>query len=205
MRPETGNNSPSADNRKVSVRLDSGGHSFSADNLPKRAFAQDVQVEFTVVTHKTVLVPAEAFDPEAAAALLAVAGLPCSADEEPLCITAGDKTAVAAIDCRCATEIARLFGGRAAFVSPLLHDCPAEERRLCIRTLGKVTFFTITDNGRLRFAEAFRTENSDEVLYYTRELDRRCMLEGYLIYIYGDEASETARLLKRYYKKVKCE
>lgn len=165
MKPETGNNSVSADVRKVSVRIESGGHSFSVDALPKLAFDENAAVEFVVITHKTVLVPDELFDEAAAGDFLAVAGLPCAAGEKPLCIPDEGCTAVAAVSAECLSEIARQFGPRSRFV----------------------------------------TADADEILYYVCGLDRNFGLGEYHIYIYGDGADETAKLLKRYFKNVKCE
>lgn len=205
MKPETGNNSVSADVRKVSVRIESGGHSFSVDALPKLAFDENAAVEFVVITHKTVLVPDELFDEAAAGDFLAVAGLPCAAGEMPLCIPDEGCTAVAAVSAECLSEIARQFGPRARFVSPMVMRSQSAGRRLYIRTFGKVSYFNLWDEGRLRLAEAFVTADADEILYYVCGLDRNFGLGEYHIYIYGDGADETAKLLKRYFKNVKCE
>ena len=205
MRPETGNNHPSADVIKVSVRVDSGGHSFSVDTLPKRASDKKTTVEFVIVTDKTVLVPSDIFSNQDAEALLAAAGVPCNSDEQPLCISAGEMTAVAAVSKRCAELIAGRFGGRAVFASPLLEEFASDGRKLHIRTFGSTACFKLYEDGRLRFAEMLKTAGEDDVLYYVQGLHDHFALDAYHIYIYGDRSAETAKLLKRYFNNVECE
>lgn len=204
MKPATGSR-PSADSNKVSVRIDSGGHSFSVDTLPREVADGECVAEFCVVTCKTVLVPDEVFDETAAANYLAVAGVPCSADETPVTASANGITAVMAVARTFAEAVGRLSGGRARFTTPLLRECTPEGRRLEISTAGDVSCFRICDKGRLRFAEALRTESAEDILYYTSELRSRFGLDEYIIYICGDSAAEKARLLSKYFKGVICE
>ena len=204
MRQETGSNN-SAAIQKVSIRLASGGHSFSVDMLPKRAFDSDAETVFEVITHKCTLVPAEVFEPAAAAAYLAADGRACSADERAVFRIEGDKAVVMAAADSCVAQIDDKFGGRAVLTSPLLREYEAKGRELHICTLGGVSFFKLYDGPKLQYAEAAATADSDEVLYYTTLLDREFALGEYLIYISGDEARKTAKLLKRYYRKVLCE
>ena len=205
MRLVTGNSILQADIDKVSVRIVSGGHSFSVEGLPRKAFDEGVTVEFQVITPKSLLVPAEAFDAASAAGLLAVAGIGCTPAEEPLCIVAGDKVAVAAVATQCLARIDENFGTRAAFTSPLLEECDADGCKLYIRTFGDCCCLRVCENGRLRFAEIMPAATPDEILYYVQTLCDRMECSEYLIYIYGEGASESAKLLRRYFKRVKCE
>lgn len=206
MKPVTGNNNPSADVNKVSVRLDSGGHSFSVELLPKKAFDSASVVEFTVITHKSLLIPSEIFEASAAANYLAVAGLACSSAEQPLCMEAGDKTVVAAVDRSCLETIGKQFDSRAVFTSPLLQCCDNPSSKLHICTYDRVACFKLYgEDGRLRFAEMLRCAGSDDILYYVHELSTQFDIDGFLIYICGDHAVESAKLLKKYFGRVKCE
>ena len=198
------NNNPQNKN-KVSVRAESGGHSFCIDSLSGEILDGECGVEFCIVTHKTVLVPDEIFETSSAARYLSVAGVPCAGDEEPLCISEGGITAVMAVSERFMADVGRRLGGRASFTSPLLGDCGHNGRRVQIQTLGGVSFFKVGDNGRLRFAEALQTDSADDILYYANALDSRFGLNEYLIYICGDGAETTARLLSKYFSSVKCE
>ena len=205
MRQVTGNNSLPANVNKVSVRVVSGGHSFCVDGLPKKAFSDDVTVEFEVVTLKTILVPTEVFEAENAEKYLAVAGVPCSADEEAVCITDGWRTAVMAVSTECLAAIDETFGARAVFISPLLHRHDVSGYKLHIRTIGEVSCFKLYADSTLRFAEILPTAGADDVLYYVQGLDAQYGLKAYHIYIYGDGAEETSKVLKRYFKGVRCE
>ena len=204
MKQATGNNSLK-DTKIVSVRIDSGGHYFSVDTLPKAAFENSCNVEFSIVTHKTVLVPAEIFEPEAAASYLEIAGLGCAVGERPVYTVRGDKAVVMAIAESCADTLIDRFDSHIAFCSPLLEEFAGKEKALHIRTIGDVSYFKLYDGENLLFAEALMTDSRDETLYYTALLDRKFGLAAYLIYIYGDRQKQTAKLLKRYFKNIKCE
>lgn len=204
MRPATGSNNPS-DRSKVSVRTDSGGHSFCVDSLPGEVLNGECVAEFCIATHKTVLVPAEVFEESSAAQYLAVAGVPCAADEEPVWMADGGIVAVAAVARSFKAAVGRLPEGCVSFTSPLLGGCDAGGRRLQINTFGNVSFFRLSDNGRLRVAEALKTDSADDILYYLNELDGRFGLNEYLIYIYGDGAESAAQLAGKYFKNVRCE
>ena len=205
MRPVTGNNNTSTDVNKVSVRIDSGGHSFSVDTLPAKALEDGVTVEFAVITHKSVLVPSECLDAGDAANWLSVSGLACNSDEQPLCVVSGRHTVVAAVAKTAVEDIAAKIGERAEFTSPLLSHYDSDGKKLHICTFGNVSYFKLYEDNRLRFAEAFKTAGEDDILYYAQGLNAHFGLSGYLIYIYGDRSAETAKLLKRYFKGVRCE
>lgn len=204
MKQETGNNL-SEPAKIVSIRLVSGGHSFSVDTLPKRAFDDDATVEFSVSTHKCLLVPAEVFDAAEAEKYLAAEGIYCAGDERAAYRIEGDKAAVMAVNAACLGQISAQFGGRAYITTPLLREYKAAGRELHIHTVGEVSYFKLYDGARLQYAEAAATADSDEILYYTTLISRAADLTAYIIYISGDNAQKTAKLLKRYFKKVQCE
>ncbi len=205
MKRETGNNRTAADKR-VSIQLKLGGHSFSKGMLPKKLLEGDAKVEFSVLTHKCLLVPGEMFDERAAAEYLAIEGLGCAQDERAVCdFTEDGIVGVMAVSCGCADEICTLLGDRAVFTTPLVWHYAAQGKEMRIYTAGGVSFIKLYDGERLQYAEAVRTSDSNEVLYYIALLDGVFALADYTAYIRGESASETAKLIKRYFKKTKCE
>ena len=78
MKQVTGSN-PEAPSKEMSIRLRPDGHSFPA-TLPA-GFETADRIRCSVLTHKTVLVPAEVFERESAANYLALAGLGCTESE----------------------------------------------------------------------------------------------------------------------------
>lgn len=199
-----------ADNNTVSIRLGSGGHAFSEEELAAAASRLNdnpcIVAEFSVETHKTLLVPSEIFDPAAAAGYLAVAGIPCRADEEVISVAAGDMTAVMAADKACTEFIRRTFGDRARFTTPLLTLGGKDaQRTLRIHLCRGVGYFKLCEEGRMRFAEALKTDTTADLLYALQGLDERYGLKGCTIIISGDGAEAQAREVKRYFRKVRCE
>ena len=77
MKQATGSKTPNPIH-KVSIQLALDGHSFSTP-LPAAAGEEPVEVE--LLTPKTMLVPAELFDEERGAELLAANGMAPSGDE----------------------------------------------------------------------------------------------------------------------------
>ena len=78
MKQATGSNSATP-SKEMSIRLRSGGHSFPKE-LPAEYAAAD-RVVCSVLTHKTLLVPAEVFERESAPNYLVLAGLGCAETE----------------------------------------------------------------------------------------------------------------------------
>ena len=118
MKQATGSNSATP-SKEMSIRLRSGGHSFPKE-LPAEYAAAD-RVVCSVLTHKTLLVPAEVFERESAPNYLALAGLGCAETE---CAVYSDpqrqQIAVMAVDKECRRQLAETAGDRVTLTSPLL-------------------------------------------------------------------------------------
>lgn len=203
MKQETGNNNPTA-TKKVSIQLKLGGHSFSSDMLPAEAADADM-TEVIVPTEKCVLVPASVFEPQAAEQYLSINGLPCDMNECAVCSQEKDGTvAVIAVASECVKIINDYTKGKAVFTTPLLHKYDNRGNTLYIYIYGGVAFLKLYNDDKLRFAEAVRICNNDDVLYYTSLLAEEFDLGSYAINVSGDSASNVVHLLKHYYKNVRC-
>lgn len=197
MRQVTGSNPISTD-KKVSIQVKLGGRSFSANDI---TIAEDVkQIEVIVDTPRVTLVPREEVALDTASELLRIIGKPCHINEQSVCSELqNDIVAVMAIDCNALASIVGKWGSRATFVSPLLDMRHSDEKCLTIDATDKVCYLHLYNDG-LRRAEAFDATTSEDVLYLATEwLDNRTTP----IYIKGSKT--TAKLLRKYFKRVVCE
>ena len=177
MKQATGSNSATP-SKEMSIRLRSGGHSFPKE-LPAEYAAAD-RVVCSVLTHKTLLVPAEVFERESAPNYLALAGLGCAETE---CAVYSDpqrqQIAVMAVDKECRRQLAETAGDRVTFTSPLLFQPKfAGQGAWLIHTDG-LLYIKIYDNV-LRLAEVVRAQGTADVLYYLGRLDRTVPLKSAL-------------------------
>ena len=118
MKQATGSKTPNPIH-KVSIQLALDGHSFSTP-LPAAAGEEPVEVE--LLTPKTMLVPAELFDEERGAELLAANGMAPSGDECVVCSDPAQETvALMAVPAAALQPVTERFGERLFYTSPLLH------------------------------------------------------------------------------------
>lgn len=153
---------------KVSIRIESGGHSFSAEAV---RVDDNAHVEAVVSTPKTALVPAELFAAADAEAHLAAVGVVPEADEQVVCSGVVDGTvAVMAIASECAETLRLRYGSRLSFLSPL-----QEEETIAkgshIRLDGDVLYVRVYNDG-MRLAEALEVASDADVLYYLESIHR---------------------------------
>ena len=154
---------------KVSIRLMSGGHAFSNNDIETIKNAGcDVVVE--VVTPKTVLRPEEGFVLEEAQRDLEATGHVVAEDEVVVCSASlNGRVAIMAVSKRCARAIASL-GVNLCYSSPLLlGDDMAEGSHIAL--YGDVLYVCVYKGG-LRFAEAIHVENDADLLYYLESINR---------------------------------
>ncbi len=198
MRQETGSNPNSAD-KKVSIQVKLGGHSFSADKI---VVAEDVErVEFIIDTPRVTLAPREEIALDTASELLRLVGKPCRINEQSVCSELqSDIVAVMAIDNQALNAIIERWGSRASFSSPLLDMRHSEENCLTIDVADKVSYLRLFNNG-LQRAEAFDATTPEDTLYLVNEWLGNDKTTP--IYIKGGK--ECAKLLRKYYKQVICE
>ena len=197
MRLETGSN-PIFDNKKVSIQVKLGGRSFSADNI---TVAEEVErVEFIIDTPRVTLVPREEVTLDSASELLRIIGKPCRSNEQSVCSELqSEVVAVMAIDSSALNSIVEKWGSRATFTTALLDMRHCEESCLTIDFSDKVCYMRLFDEG-LQCAEAFEATTAEDVLYLANE-----WLKSNATPIYIKGSSETAKLLRKYFKQVICE
>lgn len=182
---------------KVSIRLTSGGHSFSTAELIASS-----SVEVAVLTHKTTLVPSALFDGDHAADYLAEVGLAPSVSErvvasEPL----NDTVAVMAILVNAYDELAAT-GADLTFSSPLADDA-AVARGTLLHLEGDVLYVRHYSDG-LKFAEAFECRTDADVLYYVATVNEVYNIYNMLARARG-EVDRLKRVCKGLFKELLCE
>ena len=153
----------------VSIRLMSGGHTFSSNDIETiKNGGSDVVVE--VVTPKTVLRPEEGFVLEDAQRDLEATGYVVAEDEVVVCSASQNgRLAIMAVSKRCAQAIASLEVN-ICYSSPLLlGDDMAEGSHIAL--YGDVLYVRVYKGG-LRFAEAIHVENDADLLYYLESINR---------------------------------
>lgn len=182
---------------KVSIRLESGGHSFSEEALAE-AVASGEMVEVEIVSPRTTLMPAEAR--LAPAEVLRMAGLAPLATECAVESVAVDgRVAVMAID---SALCARLSGYSVAYLSPLSSvDCSREGAMLNL--IGSVLYLHIVEGGVLRVAEALPVANDADILYYLERFNEVYLIYNKAAYIKGDGRLQP--LARKVFKSVVCE
>ena len=204
MKQETGNNIP-VDNKKMSIQLVLNGHLFSQTEL-KPADPQYQSVSVEIVTSKCVLVPKPIFKPDSADALLRLNGI--YPDPQETIINAqpadSDIVAVMAVPVGLPEAVAAKYGPRAEFTSPLLRPAPKYNPAVwCLVTAG-LAFIKVWNRG-LRFAEVVPCATTDDLLYCLSVLDASFHLDDYTIVLGGNTAKETAKIVKKHFKRVVCE
>jgi len=185
----------------MSIRLASGGHSFAAE-LPAGC-ADARRVNCIVLTHKTVLVPAEVFDRASAANYLTLAGLaPDAAQKVVYSDAQQQQIAVMAVDARCHDRLSEALGKRLVYTSPLLHQPHFSGGGLWLAHTDGLLYLKLYDKA-LRLAEVVRAQGTPDILYYLGRLGRTVPLRRLPLRLSG--SSTLARQLRRYFREVQCE
>jgi hypothetical protein len=187
----------------VSIRLKSGGHSFSTSELSAEMRSASQPVEVAVLTTKSTLVPAEFFDAHHAADCLAEVGLAPTMGECAVYSNAkSNVVAVMALNKHCYEQLTEAIPSGVTFTSPLLDD-ELPEKGSILHLEADVLYVRVADGGLL-LAEAFECKNDADVLYYLAKVD-----EVYNIYnMYARAKGDVKRLhklLKPLFKDLVCE
>ena len=187
----------------VSIRLKSGGHSFSVSELSAEVRSASQPVEVVALTAKSTLVPAEFFDREHAADYLLEVGLTPSVTE---CAVYSDvvngAVAVMAVSKRCYAELRESIAAGVRFTSPLLEGDILEKGSI-LHLESDVLYVRIFDGG-LRFAEALECKNDADVLYYLATLNHVYGIYNMYARANGD-VKRMQKLLKPLFKDLVCE
>ena len=200
MKQVTGSNRPAA-SEEMSIQLRSGGHSFPKGFPAACETAR--RVNCSVLTHKTVLVPAEVFDRESAGNYLSIAGLGCAETETRVYSDPQQRQiAVMAIDKACRRHLDETLGNRLTYTSPLLHQPKFSESGIWMIHTDGLLYLKLYDKV-LRLAEVVRAQGTTDILFYLGQLNRTVPLKTYPLCLSG--SSTLARQLRTYFRDVRCE
>lgn len=187
----------------VSIRLKSGGHSFSVEAFKAAVANTERPAEVVLLTAKSTLVPAEFFEKAHAATYLADVGLApsmseCAVYSKP----ANGIVAVMAISKSCYEAMHELHPAGVICTSPLLPSTEAADG-ICLHLEENLLYIHICNQGLL-FAEVVECLSDADILYYLATID-----EVYNIYNMNARAKgDTARIkrvCKRVFKELICE
>lgn len=185
----------------VSIRLKSGGHSFSEVELREMISSTD-SVDAVVLTPKTVLVPAEVFDNECAQDNLVAVGLaPCLNE----CVVATEPidgvVAVMAINAEC-NKVLRNAAAELTFSTPLLSSKTIEDGSI-LHIEDGLLYVRVYNKG-LQFADVVACKSDADIIYYLAKID-----EVYNIFNMSARAMGDITLIKhiakRLFKELICE
>ncbi len=204
MRQVTGSKTPQPNN-KVSIQLSLDGHSFSVPALSELP-ASGAPVTVELLLPRTMLVPADLFDTEKSAELLAANGMPPTAEE---CVVHSDPeaefVALAAINREALRQVEEKLGERARFTTPLL-DTPANTAKtVWMSRRAGLLYIKVYDAGELQLAEVLPAATETDVAYFFERLDGCFPLKGYELRIAGDDPKAARKLLGKRFKQVTCE
>ena len=187
----------------VSIRLKSGGHSFSTATFGAEVRCAESPVVVSLLTPKTMLVPAEFFDAKRAEDYLAEVGLALSMNECAVCSNAvSGVVAVMAISEQCYAELQKAVPAGVCFTSPLLEG-EAVEKGSIIHLEDNVLYVRVYNGGML-FAEAMECQSDADVLYYLAKIDKAYGIYDMYARAKGD-AKRLKSLLKSMFKDLVCE
>lgn len=208
MKQATGSNAPRHVD-KVSIQRSLDGHSFSVPALDDIAPGAE-RVEVEVVTAQTMLVPGELFVPEAAAELLAAAGLTCTEGQTAVWSRPArldsetEAVAVMAIDENILQSIRERLGDRAEFTAPLLAGPTQGRPTLWLCHKASVLYIKVFDRS-LRMAEAIRVPREADILYFVERLAGVFPLDRMTLHLADARTAELRKSIGKRFKQVVCE
>lgn len=198
MKQETGSNIPQS-TKKVSIQLSLDGHSFSAPALTG-PFPGEDPVMIEVLTPQTMLVPAELFDADRAAELLAVNGMPVTADQCVVCTAPQQNTtAIIALPAEAKRQVEERLGIRAEYTTPLLFTPQETAATVWLYQTPELLYIKVY-NGSLRLAEVIAVSSDADILYCIGRLEKEFSLEKYRLCVDGEYAKSLRKILKQRFK-----
>lgn len=187
---------------KVSIRLMSGGHSFSPAEIEAMA-KEGSAITAELITAKITLVPEVMFDKERVVEYLAFVGLAPAHDEVAVYSPAvDDKVAVMAVAKSCYAKLVTEFGNNIEFSSPLIHGHAPKQGAL-VDLVDDVLYVRIFNGGML-FGEAVRVENDADILFYLEQINKVYTIYNMHVRARGDK-ERLAKLTKNLFTDIECE
>ncbi len=201
MKRVTGSNPPQTANR-VSIQLALDGHSFSV-RFPSGDLPEPVTAE--VLTPRTLLVPADALDPERAADLLAAAGLAPLAGECTVCSEPQEGVAaVMAVPEEALRQIAERSGKPVRFTTPLLHRPTKTDATVWLLHTAGLLFIKVYRSDVLRFAEVIPAPAEADIQYLLDRLAGEFPPKEFALHIDAEEPRKLRKIAGNVFKEVVC-
>ena len=186
----------------VSIRLMSGGHSFSSAEISELAKEHN-SIVAEIITPKITLVPEVMFDASRLAEYLAFVGLAPAHDEVAVCSPGvDDKVAVMAMSKECYSHLALTFGANVSFSSPLIKGHAPKQGAL-LELVGDVLYLRIF-NGDMLFGEAIHVVNDADLLIMLESVNRVYNIYNMHVRAQGDIARLT-KCCKHLFNDLECE
>ncbi len=187
---------------KVSIRLMSGGHSFSPAQVEEMA-KEGSALTAELITAKITLVPEVMFDPERIVEYLAFVGIAPAHDEVAVYSPAvDDKVAVMAMARSCYEKLVAEFGKNITFSSPLIQGHAPKQGAL-VDLVEDVLYVRIFNGGML-FGEAMRVENDADILFFFEQINKVYNIYNMHVRARGDK-ERLAKLTKHLFTNIECE
>lgn len=187
---------------KVSIRLMSGGHSFSPTEIEGMA-KEGSALTAELITAKITLVPEVMFDPERIVEYLAFVGIAPTHDEVAVYSPAvDDKVAVMAMAKSCYEKLVAEFGENITFSSPLIQGHAPKQGAL-VDLVEDVLYVRIFNGGML-FGEAVRVENDADILFMFEQINKVYNIYNMHVRARGDK-ERLAKLTKHLFTNIECE
>ena len=187
MRQATGKTNRPQDGYGVSIQQSLDGHSFSLHGLESPAAEGVVEVE--AVTPRTMLVPHEVFEPAAAEALLAAAGIRPAAGERIVWSDPGAETvALMCVAGDAVRQVEERLGDRVRYTSPLLRTPADTASAVWMCRQSGTLYIKVYQEQTLRMAEALPAAGEADLLYVAERLQQAFALREYVLIAAGDDA-----------------
>lgn len=204
MKQETGKTNRPQDGYGVSIQQSLDGHSFSLLGLESPAAEGVVEVE--AVTPRTMLVPHEVFEPSAAGALLAAAGIRPAEGEQ--IVWSEPEAEIVALMCVAADAVRQVeerFAGRVRYTTPLLQTPADTQAAVWMCRRSGTLYIKVYREKSLRMAEALPAAGESDLLYVAERLQQAFALREFVLFAAGDDAKGLRRLLGKRFGKSVCE
>ena len=186
----------------VSIRLMSGGHSFSPAAIEDKAKEGSALV-VELVTPKLTLVPEVMFDASRLVEYLAFVGLAPTDDEVAVCSPAvDDKVAVMAMSKSCYAHLMLTFGDNVTFSSPIIQGHAPKQGAL-VDLVGDVLYLRIFNGGML-FGEAVAVANDADILFALESVNKIYSIYNMHVRARGD-VNRLTKLCKHLFSNLECE
>lgn len=207
MKQATGKTNRPQDGYGVSIQQSLDGHSFSLLGLESPAAEGVVEVvEVEAVTPRTMLVPREVFEPAAAEALLAAAGIRPAAGERIVWSDPGAETvALMCVAGDAVRQVEERLGDRVRYTSPLLRTPADTASAVWMCRQSGTLYIKVYREQTLRMAEALPVAGEADLLYVAERLQQAFALREYVLIAAGDDAKGLRRLLGKRFGKSLCE